>query len=419
MTNGIPITADMVKLAQLKSRATGCDVRQELARLVAQDAIMNLDPEFDLLVDEDAAFSRDDRLVATFDANDLVVNGARFDVRLVGEDSRVSMPRFLVGTSYMNAGTLAVSINGDRTASVVGFVPRSDWDLQDKHAGPKEEKLIIRVNGQFDLAATIRAAASAQSHADGGSGFGPGSRSGSSTGAQGHKKPHTPHANEIHAFMGNRQEMKIEAQRQLVESVLTNEETWKDLQSGLSKQFVRKTLNHAAVWNSKLEKISEAVQPKFSKLSKDEVKNLIARLGEQLGGQAESPSFRKEMLVRLTREELGRSLKGEALKKANAVIDQIFAGRAVLDVVKDSVKNKAAIDLAVAIKGQRQKFTNFIEATTDELSFAFRQLALQPAYATHSQSDDGLEAVNEALKILDACELAESISSIEKELAAI
>lgn len=398
MTNGISITAEIVKLAQLRSRTTGCDVRQEIARTVAQDAIMNLDPELDLLVEEDSAFSRDDRLVAAFDVNDIVVNGARYDVRLVGEDSRVSIPRFLVGTSYMNAGTLAVALHGDRTASVVGFIPRSDWDLQDKHAGPKEERLIIRINGAFDLGATVAAARPA-SHSS--------------------KAHHLPHANEIHAFMGNRQEMKIEGQRQLVDSVLQNEEVWKDLQTGLSKAFVRKTLSHASVWNSKLEKISEAVQPKFSKLNKEEVKTLIAKLGEQLGGQAESPQFRKEMLVRLTREELGRSLKGEALKKANAVIDQVFAGRSVLDVVKDSVKNKAAIDLAVTIKRQRQKVANFIEASADEISLAFRQLALQPVYATHSQTDEGVEAVNEALKILDACELAESISSIEKELASI
>lgn len=399
MTNGIPITAEMVKLAQLRSRATGCDVKQEIARIVAQESIMNLDPEMDLLVDEDSAYSRDDRLVATFDANDVVVNGCRFDVRLVGEDGRVSVPRFLVGTSYMSAGTLAVSMPGDRTATVVGFVPRSDWDLQDKHAGPKEERLIMRINGQFDLGTTVATAASAHAPAP--------------------TKTHTPHANEIHAFMGNRQEMKIQNQRQLVESVIQNEECWKDLQSGLSKAFVRKTLSHAAVWNSKVEKISEAVQPKFSKLNKDEVKALIARLGEQMGGQAESPNFRREMLVRLTREELARALTGDALKKAQNVVDQVFAGRSVLDVVKDSVKNKAAIDLAVTIKRQRQKVANFIDASTDEITFAFRQLALQPVYATHSQSDEGVEAVNEALKILDAGELAESLSAIDKELSSI
>jgi hypothetical protein len=42
-----------------------------------------------------------------------------------------------------------------------------------------------------------------------------------------------------------------------------------------------------------------------------------------------------------------------------------------------------------------------------------RQLALQPVYATHSQSEEeGIESVNEALSYLDACELAEGLRDL-------
>lgn len=397
MTNGIPITAEIVKMAQLRSRATGCDVRQETARQIAEQAILELDPELDLIIEEDAAYSRDDRLVATFDVNDIVINGVRLDVRLVNDDGRVSVPRYLVGTSYMNGGTLAVAFNPDRTASVVGFIPRKDWDLQDKHAGPKEDRLMFRVGGQFDLSKLPSILSSVSNH---------------------NHKPHrsTLHSTDIAQFCGHRQEMKLSQQREFVEAVLHNENCWPDLQVGLSKAFVRRTLTHASIWNQKLDSLSESVQSKFNKLSKEEVKAVIAKFGEQVGGQVDSPKFRKEMLLKLTREELAHSLKGEQLNKAIKIVEQVFSGRAVVDVVKDIVKSKTAIDLAVTIKRQRQKVTNFIEASSDEISFAFRQLALQPVYATHSQQEEGVESVNEALKLLDAAELAESLNSLENEL---
>lgn len=145
MTNRIEITPEMVKLAQQRIRATGGDVRQEIARHVAQESVFALDPEHGFLVDEDTAFSRDDRLVAAFDVNDVVVNGVRFDVRIVGDDGRVSLPRYLDGRSYMSCGTLAVAINTDRTASVVAFIDRADWELQDKNLR-NEDKLVIRAD---------------------------------------------------------------------------------------------------------------------------------------------------------------------------------------------------------------------------------------------------------------------------------
>ncbi len=396
MSNRIPITAEIVKLAQLRSRATGGDVRQEMARHIAQEAILELDPELDLLIDEDASYSKDDRLVSTFDVNDIVVNGTRIDVRLVGEDNRISAPRHLVGTSYMDGGTLAVAFHPDRSASIVGYIPRSDWDLQDKHAGPKEDKIIFRAGTTFDLNAELPniVASSKESRT----------------------AKYNFHSSDIAQFCGARQDMKLAKQREFVEAALHNESSWTELQSGLSKAFVRRTLTHASVWNHKLETLAETLQPKFNRLSKEELKGAIAKMGEKLGGQPESSRFRKELLLQLTKEELAHSLSGEQLKKASNLVEQVFAGRSVVDVLKDTVKSKTTIDLAVAIKRQRQKITNFIEASSDEIAIAFRQLALQPVYATHSTNPEGVDAVNEALELLDACELAESLKTFEHEL---
>lgn len=397
MSKGIPINAELVKLAQLRSRASACDVRQETARHIVNEAVMSLDPELDLLIDEDKAYSADDRLLSTFELNDIVINGLRFDIRVLQDDGRISLPRYLANTSYMSAGTLAVAFHPDRSASVVGFVPRSDWELQDKHAGEKEDRLIFRVNQHFDLASDL-----AQIVAK------------TSPPAQARKHAHIT-SSEIAQFCGHRQELKLNKQREFVDAVLLNESLWSELQSGISKTFVRKTLSHASVWNAKVEAMSEVVSGKCKRLSKDEVRSLIAKLGEKLGGQTDSAKFRREVLIVLTKEELARSLKGAELAKASAVIEQVFSGRSVLDSLKDAVKSKTAMDLAVTIKRQRQKVVNFLEASSDEIAMAFRQMALQPVYATHSQSDEGLDSVNEALNLLDAAELAESLSALESE----
>lgn len=401
MTNRIEITPEMVKLAQQRIRATGGDVRQEIARHVAQEAVYALDPEHGFLVDEDTAFSRDDRLVSAFDVNDVVVNGARFDVRIVGDDGRVSLPRYLDCAAYMSAGTLAVAINPDRTASVVAFIDKADWQLQDKNLR-NEDKLVLRADrGDFNFEKVLEKAVS-----------------------RGHEAEHhasPPTHNDLQRFVGNRGEVPIDQQRKTVDSALSNPDCWNDL-SGVvaawSKPSIRKTLTHASVWNYKLERLAETVQPKFPKLNREDIKLIIARTGESLGGQAESPQFRKELLARLTKEELSRNLQGEQLRKASAIADQVMSGRSMRDAVNDFVKNSHAVDLALTIKRQRQKVVNFIEATTEELSSALRTMALQPVYATHSNKE-GVESINEALKLLDACELAERAKELERELATV
>jgi hypothetical protein len=61
----------------------------------------------------------------------------------------------------------------------------------------------------------------------------------------------------------------------------------------------------------------------------------------------------------------------------------------------------------------------FVAATADEIGNAFKQMALQPSYATHSaKGETGVEAINEALQLLEAGELAEQIKKLEQELTA-
>jgi hypothetical protein len=56
-------------------------------------------------------------------------------------------------------------------------------------------------------------------------------------------------------------------------------------------------------------------------------------------------------------------------------------------------------------------------ATADEIGMAFQQMALQPAYATHSAGDSGVDSINEALALLEATDMAETIKACDLEMS--
>ncbi|MBY0357365.1 MAG: hypothetical protein K2W82_05125 [Candidatus Obscuribacterales bacterium] len=400
--NSVEITPQMVKLAQERCRLSGSDLRQELARQVVQTAVLNLDPENDLLIDEQNAFSNDDLLVAAFNVNDLLINDLRFDIRFKGEDDRCAFPRHLLFGQYLACGTLVVRFNGDATADVIAYLPFKDWQLQDKHE-TNEERLLLRPRtDSLDLDQTIKAALADYKPV---------------------AYPVLPvvGAKEITDFIAAPADLSLADKRTLVEAVLTHPQSWpllKDILATYSKAAFKKTLVHAAKWNQTLEKLVQLVEPKFANLSKDDIRNIIAGTGEVLGSQAQSPKFRQEFLRRLTEVQLAKKLKGEQLVNATKAAEQIIAGSSASVTLQSTVKSKTVFDIAMLVKKQRQKFQHFVSASAEELSAAFSKAALQPVYATHSQeSNEGLEAINEALVLIDACEIATEIKELEADLA--
>ena len=185
-----------------------------------------------------------------------------------------------------------------------------------------------------------------------------------------------------------------------------------------SRGLFRRVLSSGAAWNQRLDRISEKLGAKFNKLSKEDVRTLAAKIGEAFGGQPESSEFRQALLVVLTREELARSLPASLLQKASAAAESVLSGRAVADAVKDVSKNRVAVDVAAIIKRGRQQISGFVQASAEELASAYTQMALQPVYSTHSQDPQaGVEAINEALTMLEAAELAERIAKLDADLA--
>lgn len=404
MTKQVNITPEIAGLAKNRGRFAGTSPAFDLARNIAQESIVNLDPELNLLLDDSETYSQEDALVAAFGVNDICVNGCRLHVAVLEPDGSVSVSRALVGTSYLKGGTLAVRMENSLSGSVVAFISAAQWQTADKAFG-KEQHVNIKVKmaDSFDLAGALLKAIEENRSA-----------------FPANLAPQAPDMVELATFVAGKGELIIARQRQIVESSLLRPDTWGQVAQVVnfwSKGRVRQMLSLSAAWNRKVEKLAEVLAPRFCRLSRQELQAIIERTGETYGTQVESADFRQALFLSASREELSRALGGEALRKATQIVEQVLGGRPVADVVKDFAASRVAVDLAMAIKRQRQKVAGFVEASADELSAAFRNLALQPVYAVHSQDPaSGIESINEVLKMLDAGDLAEQLKAVEKDL---
>jgi len=171
-------------------------------------------------------------------------------------------------------------------------------------------------------------------------------------------------------------------------------------------------LQDSAIWNARVEKFCAQLGKKFHVLDSKQIRQVVLRVGEQFGGQTDLPEFRKAVLEDLARQALGEKLTSRV--PIQSLIDHIYSGTSVLSAVKQFVSNQLSVDLAQAINDQREGLVSFAKATKEEFGMAFGRLALQPAYATHSQKEViGLDAVNEALILLEVAKLAEQVKELE------
>lgn len=397
MSYRIELTPEMVKLAQQRSRITGGNVRQEVARQVVLEAVMAYDPELNLMIDEEASYSHDDLLVAACDVNDVVVNNHRLDVRVLQEDGKISLARHLLNPAYMSLGSVAVRMNADRTAEIVGFILASDWTRQDEQVIEGENiSLRVSLRDNFDLTKILAGPATA-----------------------GYTKSLPPSPEELRDFVADRASLPVSQQRFIVSGLLLHRQVWPELKPILaawSKRTIRNTLTQASVWNSRLESIATQVTRRFPKLSAAEIRQIIAQVGAAYGGQPQSPQFKQEMLKRLTRAELAKNLSGDVLRRASHLVEQVLSGSiSSAEAIRQQISNSVAVDLAMKINKQRNRLVSFIDATAEEIAFAFQELALQPVYATHSK-EKGIEELNTALHLLEAGDLANRVKELEAEL---
>jgi len=395
MSNQVRIDKEIVRLAQKRVGKTGTPLAPELARIVVEETVVASDLESGLIL-ESNAYSEDDSLVQALAVNDVVVNGAHVDVRVLGSDGRVSVARALVGTSYLANGSLVVRLDDGDGGEIVSHISETQWS--EASGDDDSVSLPADTSAGFSLGSALRSLRSAPEH----------------------ESVRLPDGGELTRFVAARKEIAGQRQRELVEVLFARQDARAKLADALSiwsAGTLQRILSSASLWNARVERLVDKLAPKFALIKRAEIKDVVMRVGEEHGGQPEAPQFKRAVVVGLARAEMVKRLQGADVARALAVVDKVLAGRSVATAVGDFVKNKVALDIARTIKDGRRGVEGFMAATADEIGMAFQQMALQPAYATHSHDEQaGVDSINEALELLEAGDVAERIAQIEQEI---
>lgn len=394
----VELTPEIVKIAQTRANELGLRLSDELARMAFEEVVFNLDPELELMVHQDESLNAIDCLASALKVNDVVVNKARFDVRAIDEDNRVFVPRILVDSLATINGSFVVKLDSNQNASVVAYlsagnlVSSTEYDETDKQV-----ILEVDTTKDVDISGIISDAQNVvQIPLD-------------------ELVKEKPGAQEVLDFIASPDDLPYTRQRDMIAVATLHKDVNGYLRrlparaDGYTPGVVSKMLRSGSTWNKRTEEMSINLAPKFKTLSQKEIKNTLTDIGETYGGQPEAPKFKKAALKKLTQEHVARSLGAEKLAKVKDVIDQVLDGTSLVDAVKSKVQNSVAVDLAMAIKKNRKNVEGFVAASAEEIGMAFQQLAIQPAYATHSSADGGVESINEALELLETCEMLEEL----------
>ncbi len=403
MASKVEICPEIARMAQLKTRSLGVSLTNELARLVAEESVMAIDPEVNLVVEAANTLTEIDALVSIAGLNGIGVNGREIDVRPISEDGFIAVPRVLIGTPYLSAGTLVVQMNGHQ-GEVIAHVGPGSFLAQEDKAG-QDDYVYVRVNidPAFDLEKTLTPIVKAPV-VD----FGQNLKS-------------LPDQAELARFLTNRQQMIMARQKQVVTAIASKEavrESFIKVAEATALTKLSNILQTSGVWEVRTLRFTQKLAEKFPALSRDRVRDEIRKAGEEFGGQPETPEFRRELIKRLTKLAIEERLKSTAPAKVKQIIDAVVSGQSAKDAVNAIVSNKVAVAIAVSIKEQRHALSGFCQASAEEIGLAFGQLALQPAYATHSfDPEAGMDAINEALTLLEAGQIAEQAEDFDMDLA--
>ncbi|MBI1270660.1 hypothetical protein GC174_09525 [bacterium] len=398
----VELTPEIVRIAQMRADRLGLNLSDELARIAFEEAVMSLDPELDFLVnpDEDTVPSLNaiDVMAVATGVNDVVVNDHRVDVRALNDLGQVIVPRAILNSPVLNNGTFVVKLTGCESAEICGYlsvgklISSTNYTEDYAHAIVEAE---CPEPGKFDLVAQLgEIRRRIQIPLD--------------------KAVNVlPNVDELKLFLWSPNEVTKPRQKQILTAICAHVEIRRFLETfevESSRGNVSTILRSASRWNKKTDDMAKDLDPRFKSLSQERIKKTLTEIGESLGGQTEAPAFKKEARKRLTIEELSVSLGKDKLARMKSVIDEVLNGASLVDAVKARVKNNFAVDVAVAIKQNREGVGAFVSASAEEIGRAFQQLAVQPAYATHSAStENGVDSINEALEILESCSVLEQI----------
>ncbi len=396
----LDLSPEIVRIAQIRAEQLGLELADELARVAFEEMIFNLDPDLGYLVDQEESLNSADIMASALGCNDVVINEHRVDIRALNDQDELLVPRVLLNSPALNNGTFAVRLEDNKTARIVGYVSVGALISSTDYTEDRSATILkVAPDNNFDLANILEQITRRV------------------------QIPLTnavsvlPNGEELKSFFNNIEDITPQRRKQIITAICAHDEIRnfvKTFPVDLSRGTISKVLRSGSRWNKTTEELSVSLSTKYSKLTRDDIKNTLTELGETYGGQPEAPAFAKAARRKLTMEQLGRSLGQEKLARMKSIIDQVLDGKTVADAVKEKVKNSFAVDVAITIKKNREAagslMESFVTASAEEIGKAFQQLAVQPAYATHSSStDNGVDSINEALEILESCKALEEL----------
>ena len=209
--------------------------------------------------------------------------------------------------------------------------------------------------------------------------------------------------------------MDLQTRRNVISAALSSEQV-RDSISALDNFVVDRSqtiLRQSSIWETRISRVTSKIQERFSSLSAEQIESTVREIAEQLGGQTDAPQFKERLSKQLTKQHLLRKASSAVRDAMSPIVDSLMAGKNAADSVKGFVKDKFALEVARVIQQKRNAIGQFAAASAAEIGFAFQQLAPQPAYATHSQSEDGVAAINEALELCEAAAIAQSLLEMD------
>jgi hypothetical protein len=363
------------------------------------------------------------------------------------------MANALVDTPYLECGSLVVNLEGANSGFVVGHIDSIAWSALATGAGGADViTLSFSPVTNFDLATCLENI--------------------ENNTAPNVDKPvdSLAKAEDYVQFSRDRRQMSTERQRLVVASAVSSSTVRKNighLSTG-GKDVTGKVLRDSAVWEVRALEVLEKIQKKFPEIPATYIEESIRFAGAEYGGQPQAPAFKKNLLKLIASQQLAAkssanlssanlsstnlsstnlsstnlsstklpstnssstnlssanssstnfspvNFSPEARALMESFIDKVVAGRGKVEAIREYVKNQAAVDVARVIAEKRDALQRFATASAEEIGFAYQQLALQPAYATHSASDStGLQAINEALNLFEAASFAEEFMEID------
>ncbi len=155
MTKSIQVTSEVVRLTQKTAELHSLPFHKQVARCLVEQAITDLDPELNFLLDSESALSSINAVVRTTQANDVVVNGRHIDVRAL-EGNEVRLSAALAGTSYIECGSLVVELADTGRGAIVGYIEPKRWESASQNAEANDVVLPFKAEQDFDLAECLK-----------------------------------------------------------------------------------------------------------------------------------------------------------------------------------------------------------------------------------------------------------------------